>query len=143
MKKLLAFILAFMLYSCKPVEAVPEMGAYTAVMSSPDLAFYFKINPKYKTDRLVVLSQWEDLPIALDYVSKHSGTQPIFLDFMVHGNSDGLYVIDDAGIASEYDRASFGYVINQIKKHLSGRKIILCFESCQVAAAYKNTIRRS
>jgi hypothetical protein len=39
------------------------------------------------------------------------------------------------------DRASMGYILNRVQKHLKGRDVIVLFESCHPASAYKNTIR--
>lgn len=133
-------VLLSLLLATLPVKAnVEEFNAYVAVISSRNIAWFFEDYPKYKTDAFIELSQWDNLPLALQYISKHAGNNPIFLDFMVHGDPGGLYV--DNNSDDGYDRASMGYILNNINKYLKDKKITIHFESCYAAAAYRNTIR--
>lgn len=141
MNKILAGLFSVLLWfnSFSPAIAIPNMGAYTAVFSSNDLAFYFDSFPKYKTDFFYPTLSWSTLPAFLNKVKVDSGKQVIFLDFLVHGDEAGLYLHEKPH--THWYRASFGYVLNKVSSILAGKKVIICFESCLAASAYKNTIR--
>lgn len=110
------FLVLIMVLTQLPVQATPEMGYYTVVITSPDLADYFGLNPKYKKDFYTILHRWEDLGPVLDQVSKRSKGQLVYIDFMVHGDPYGLYLQEPFNPAKNYDRASMGYVLNTLKR---------------------------
>lgn len=143
MKYFLSLLLSFLLLTTTPVrtEAVESMGMYVAIIASPDLNDYFRYYPKYQKDFYNVLSDWEQLDLALELIEDSSGNQPILLDFMVHGDPEGLYLQAVKHPEENYDRASMGFILNHVKKKLGHKNVTITFESCYAAAAYKNTIR--
>jgi hypothetical protein len=82
-------------FSCSEVKAVEDMGAYVAVIGSPDLMFYFRIYPKYKTDTLIELTEWDYLELYLSQIAKNTVGQKVILDFMCHGSPRGLFLVDE------------------------------------------------
>lgn len=92
MNKLLACLLALFLCLPLPVKAEPRIGKFVAVICSPDVRFYFDRDPKYRTDYIVSLNSWDELDKNLEAIKTQANGQPIYLDFLCHGNTTGLYV---------------------------------------------------
>ncbi len=139
---LISILILFLLLLPVPSYSTPEFGLYVAAICTYDRAYLFKEYSKYKTDYLATLLDWKYLEPLLKDIKEKAKGQKVFLDFLVHGDNNGLYLQYNGSIFIS-DRASFGYVLNRVRKYFNKDNAIVCFESCYPAAAYKNTIRWS
>lgn len=115
---------------------------YKAVIDDPSLNWmYYKVESDYK----ITLEDWNDFDIVLDSIKESAKGKPILLSLMVHGGDSGLFFQWEENYSNtrHSDRASFGYVIKQIKKHLGSQVKLVVVESCYSGRAYKNTIRNN
>lgn len=139
MKHLLALFLVFFLL-VPPAVALKETGTFVAVICSHDLMIHW--NGTFPTDYLISPNTWDELDAVLDDIIIKAHGQPIFLDYMVHGDETGLQIRwSHDGREGTVDNATMGYVLNHTWQHLRNRRAMICFESCYAGRAYKNTIR--
>ncbi len=96
MKYLWSILLSLcLLLGTIPAQAnTPEFNCYVAIIASPDLSWMFKNYPKWKRDMLVTEYTWAGLPEILKIINELSGDEPIFLDFLIHGEKDGVFLHD-------------------------------------------------
>lgn len=134
----LALAASLILSPAGKVQALPG-GPYVAVICSHDLLGHWDF-AGMPTDYLISPNNWDELDAVLWDIGKRSQGQPIFLDYMVHGDESGLQMRWDDQMVY-YDDASVGYVLNHTAKMLQGRSVVICFESCYSGRAYKYTVR--
>lgn len=97
-----------------------------------------------KPDYIQVAYDWDNFDSFLDDVAKKAGNRPIDLDIDVHGLEHlTLQYVDYRTEQWVSKRATFGYLINHIEKHLRGRNVTLLVESCYGGHVYKHTIRNN
>lgn len=144
------FIISLFLVFCmtaQPVDAVVNRlpsDPYLAVIADPSLYWMYGKVPK---DFIYMAEDWDNFPEILRAIKKSSNGKKIVLNLMVHGENDGLYFqwitqreYNEGSKNYHTDRASFGYVINNIERIL-GNDVVVFVEACYSGRAYKNTIR--
>lgn len=138
----LAFLLVWLLLLSSTVQAASRADAFVAVVATKNRAWMWTQFPKYKPDYFAAPRDWDELPRILAEIKVKAAGRPIVLDFHVHGNDEGLYLVEDLKKDKTYsDRASMGWVLLQTSDKLRGSPVLLLFESCYAGRVYKLTIR--
>lgn len=131
---------------CSPALPDTAKEPFVAIIASQNLQWMLHQRVgKYHFDYEAAPLFWEDVPAHLEKIAKAAGSRPILLDFYVHGNDSGLYLegsrVRYFKLEETSDRASFGWVLQQVDKYLKDKPFTLLFESCYAGRAYHNTIR--
>lgn len=143
---LISFLLILALLSPQGMTQKTDQTPFMAVIVSRNLKWMLYENPQYKFDFVAAPQTWDEIPKILQKIKSQAGDRPILLDFFVHGNEQGLHLVEVTGniflgVIEYHDRATFGWVLGTVERELSGSRIALLFESCFSGRAYKKTIR--